>query len=170
MRPKLELIEGEKVTELRFRRKLFDEAHEIQWYLDVSFANGFKYELGKLVYAARGHHFEIIEFDIEINEKFARTGVSIVLAAKALEDNPQTLRIDSALIVDNKAAYMNAIYHHRMHPVDAVKETPAYKMRRYLGYELDPGESTLPNHPNEKSIIRMNTYRLDVREEDTVAK
>jgi hypothetical protein len=162
LKGKIEFRMDEPVSHFEFERVINDHSHAVQWKLTVVFESNMRNEVGEIYYTTRGHHFEIISFDIMIAQEFRQIGASLVLASKALEDNPQTQRIDSSLVVDNKRAYMNAIYKDHLRPDQAIQETPAFRMRGPLGYVIDLRESTLPGHPNENSIIRMNAVRADL--------
>jgi len=65
-------------------------------------------------------------------QNFKGKGISRLLLAKALLKNPQIKRIQSKLVLDNYAAYAKA--RSTMSQDDAIKQTPAYKIRRSFGF------------------------------------
>ncbi len=167
IREKLER-EGDEgpVDYFRFDREMNDERHQIQWHLTVVYKNNIQHRMATIHYWVHGKKMEIVELDIDVESKFQRAGVSTVMLAKVLEDNPQTERISTAMVGDNKTAYINAIYEMGLPPEKAIQRTAAYKIRASLGYSVDYRESNFPSHPTKYSIIRFSTVRDDIRQSD----
>ena len=85
-------------------------------------------------------------------QSFKGRGVSRLLLAKALLENPQIKRIRSKLILDNYAAYAKA--RPAMSQDDAIKQTPAFKIRRSFGF-------TTVENIKEGYDDRLRTYYVE---------
>lgn len=67
-----------------------------------------------------------------------RQGLGTLLLAKVLAERPDVRRIQAALSQDNLKAYRDALAR-GLSPMDAIRETPAYKIQKALGFgKIDP--------------------------------
>jgi hypothetical protein len=70
--------------------------------------------------------------------------LSKVFIARAIMMNPDVHSIAGKLSLDNYTAYINALAK-KMTPAEAIQQTPAYKVRRDLGFtKIDLKRSHLP--------------------------
>ncbi|HVK62755.1 MAG TPA: hypothetical protein VM432_14455 [Bdellovibrionales bacterium] len=149
------------VQEFSFAREGSDAVHGAQITLFAITTTGQKLRLGNVLYQAKHRHYATVSFAINVEEDYRDLGVSTALAARAIEDNPQTEIIHADLTGVNLNTYENGI-NAGLSNVEALNLTPAMKMRRVLGYSYDPHASSLPESVFGVTSIPVTTVRDDL--------
>jgi hypothetical protein len=116
--------------------------------------------IGKLYYQAYGERAEIVSFSIKVEHIYQNLGVSTILAAAAIEDNPQTEELESLLKDMNIAKFRRGIQM-GLSPLAALNETPALKLRRSLGYEIDLSRTSIPRNA-DAPYVEVIAVRADL--------
>ena len=93
-----------------------------------------------LYHTTSGSPGEIKVGDVEVDKKYKGRGVLYMLYKEAVDRNPNVIRMSSMLLFDNLKAFQKAwdeldyIYDKNKRCAEAVKHTPAYKIRAKLGF------------------------------------
>lgn len=119
-------------------------------------ADGSKEELASMDYGLKGN---TLTFSIGVKFKYLKKGISLIMAAKAIEELPETTVIESELADTNLHIYFDSMSKKNLTTEEAIKLTPAYKIRERLGYKVDLANSKLPK--NRGSSVRLRAVRID---------
>jgi hypothetical protein len=157
---KTKLIErGDQIDHFELRRNALSLTAGATYSLTAVDDEGMWSMIGELTYIAEGDRYATVSFDIKITEKYRNLGASILLAAAALENNPQTEKLVSALQGINAEEFTDA-REIGISPEEAVERTPAFRLRRSLGYVVDKAQSVLPDSPYAE--VTLHAIRADL--------
>jgi GNAT superfamily N-acetyltransferase len=91
---------------------------------------------------------------VKVEEGFRGQGISTRLYREILRSHPDILEIEGNLAEDNEAIYRKAIAEGKSH-LEALKETPAYKVRAKLGFGLiDESQSVVDAKGQVDLVVR----------------
>lgn len=89
--------------------------------------------LGIMIFRYDSNEGSLQVDNITVYTEYKRNGVSLALLEEAIRINPDTKVITSGLSTENEEIFLNAL-RHGLSPLAAVQETPAYKIRKTLGF------------------------------------
>ena len=89
--------------------------------------------LGVMIFRYDSNENTLHVDNITVYSEYKRNGVSLALLEEAVKINPDTKVITSSLSTENEEIFLNALSQ-GLSPLDSVQETPAYKIRKALGF------------------------------------
>lgn len=94
-----------------------------------------------------------LEMDMNIPKQYQRRGTSGILFNSVMKEHPEVTSIKAMLVEDNAHVYDRLLAEGRT-PLEAIKQTPAYKIREKLGYgRIDLDQSVLPIEPGQNPVL-----------------
>ncbi len=94
-------------------------------------------------YVVNGNEFEVV--DVFVPTRYQGAGVNTRLVDQTFDLHPEIKYTRGSLVGTNRDEYIKYLRDHPgANPIDAVKNTPAYKTRSRQGFELDVERSRLP--------------------------